>query len=71
MKVNDLVSFSKENFFNGAVQTEWFYDAEKVKTISASYVFHGPKYYGVSSEDVKPGEHRLMNTASFINKYNR
>lgn len=65
MKVHDLVSFSKESFFNGAVQTEWFYDSEKIKAISASYVFHGPKYYGVSSEDVKSGEHRLMDTASF------
>ena len=46
MKVKDLVSFSKETFFNGAVQTEWFYDAQKAKTVAESYVFHGPKYYG-------------------------
>lgn len=65
MKVKDLVSFSKENFFNGAVQTEWFYDAKKVKAVAESYVFHGPKYYGVSTSDVKAGEHRLMDTASF------
>ena len=30
MKVSDIVSFSKESFFNGAVQTEWFYDDSKV-----------------------------------------
>ncbi len=65
MKVKDLVSFSKENFFNGAVQTEWFYDAARVKAVAESYVFHGPKYYGVSTTDVKAGEHRLMDTASF------
>ena len=65
MKVKDLVSFSKETFFNGAVQTEWFYDAQKAKTVAESYVFHGPKYYGVSASDVKAGEHRLMDTASF------
>lgn len=65
MKVKDLVSFSKETFFNGAVQTEWFYDATKVKLVAESYVFHGPKYYGVSASDVKAGEHRLMDTASF------
>ena len=33
MKVKDLVSFSKETFFNGAVQTEWFYDAQKAKPL--------------------------------------
>lgn len=65
MKVNDIVSFSKESFFNGAVQTEWFYDDSKVGTIAESYVFHGPKYYGVSSSDVKSGAHRLLDTASF------
>ena len=65
MNVKDIVSFSKESFFNGAVQTEWFYDSDKVEAIANSYVFHGPKYYGVTSGDVKAGEHRLMDTASF------
>lgn len=65
MKVKELVSFRKETFFNGAVQTDWFYDPDKAKTIAESYVFHGPKYYGVSTEDVNAGEHRLMDTASF------
>lgn len=65
MRVNDIVSFSKESFFNGAVQTEWFYDDSKVGAIAESYVFHGPKYYGVSSADVETGAHRLLDTASF------
>lgn len=65
MKVNDIVSFSKESFFNGAIQTEWFYDDSKVGAIAESYVFHGPKYYGVSSTDVNSGVHRLLDTASF------
>ena len=65
MKINDIVTFSKENFFNGAVQTEWFYDNSKLSAIAESYVFHGPKYYGVSSADVAAGEHRLIDTASF------
>lgn len=65
MKVNDIVSFSKDSFYNGAVQTEWFYDNERVGDIAGSYVFHGPKYYGVSGADVKAGEHRLIDTASF------
>lgn len=65
MKVSDIVSFSKESFFNGAVQTEWFYDDSRVGAIAESYVFHGPKYYGVSSSDVKSGAYRLLDTASF------
>ena len=65
MKVSDIVSFSKESFFNGAVQTEWFYDDSKVGAIAESYVFHGTKYYGVSSNDVKSGAHQLLDTASF------
>ena len=65
MKINDIVSFSKESFFNGAVQTEWFYDDTKVATIAESYVFHGPQYYGVSSKDVEAGAHHLLDTASF------
>ncbi|MEE1136953.1 MAG: hypothetical protein U0M02_00540 [Acutalibacteraceae bacterium] len=65
MKVSQIVSFSKESFFNGAVQTEWFYDDSKVGAIAESYVFHGPKYYGVSNTDVSAGAHRLLDTASF------
>ena len=65
MKVSDIVSFSKESFFNGAVQTEWFYDDSKVGAIAESYVFHGTKYYGVSSNDIKSGAHQLLDTASF------
>ena len=65
MKVSQIVSFSKESFFNGAVQTEWFYDDTKVGAIAESYVFHGPKYYGVSDSDVAAGGHRLLDTASF------
>lgn len=65
MKVSQIVNFSKESFFNGAVQTEWFYDNTKVSDIAESYVFHGPKYYGVSDTDVAVGGHRLLDTASF------
>lgn len=65
MLVKDLVRFNRENYYNGAVQTDWFYDKSKVKIIAQSYVFHGPKYYGVSDKDVKFGEHKLIDTASF------
>lgn len=68
MKVRDIVSFSKDNFYNGAVQTEWYYDAQKRKSIAESYVFHGPKYYGVSQKDVNSDKHKLIDTASFTKK---
>ena len=68
MKVSELVKFNREKFYNGAVQTEWFYDNSKVAGIAGSYVFHGPKYYGVSDVDVKPGEHKLLDTASYVQK---
>lgn len=65
MKVSDIVRFSKERCFNGAVQTEWFYDAKRVGAVAESYVFHGPKYFGVSETDVDLSGHRLIDTASF------
>lgn len=65
MQVRDLVRFSKERCFNGAVQTEWFYDQSRVKNVAESYVFHGPKYFGVSDSDVDLGGHKLIDTASF------
>ena len=65
MLVKDIVRFSKEKFFNGAVQTEWFYDATKEKQVAESYVFHGPKYFGVSEADLELGGHKLIDTASF------
>lgn len=65
MRICDLVHFSKESYFNGAVQTEWFYDRDRIHAIAEGYVFHGPKYYGVSETDVSLGHHRLIDTASF------
>jgi hypothetical protein len=55
MRISDLVIFSNDRFFNGAVQTEWYYDQLRVGKIAASYVFHGPKYY----ESLKPMLHVL------------
>lgn len=66
MVVEDIVKFNRENYYNGAVQTEWFYDKAKVDGIAKSYVFHGPRYYGVSTKDVVAGNHKLLDTASFV-----
>ena len=65
MRVSDIVEFSKDKFYNGAVQTEWFYDKDRRDGIASSYVFHGPKYYGISSADIKSTTHQLIDTASF------
>ena len=51
MKVSDLLHFSKEKYYNGAVQTEWYYDKNRLKDVAESYVFHGPKYYGFVSKE--------------------
>ena len=65
MKVQDIVHFSRDQYFNGAIQTEWFYDEDRVGPVADSYVFHGPKYYGVAAKDVNSAKHKLTDTASF------
>lgn len=65
MKVNDVLAFNKERYFNGAIQAEWFYDSRISYETGSSYVFHGPSYYGVSNQDVQAGEHKLLDTISF------
>ncbi|MGL4450103.1 MAG: hypothetical protein ACRCTZ_02790 [Sarcina sp.] len=66
-KIKDLVSIKKDAFFNGAVQAEWFYDEAKRKKVSESYIFHGPKYYGVSKADIKSDNYKLTDTITFTN----
>ena len=65
MKIQNILSFDKESYFNGAVQADWFYDEQKAKMISAAYVFHGPRYFGVGEKDVDAKQHKLLDTASF------
>lgn len=66
MKINKILSFKKENIFDGAVQIDWFYDEKLRDIVSSSYIFHGPKYFGLSKEDIKANKHKLIDTASFI-----
>ena len=33
-------------------QVKWFYDNNRRKAVAESYIFHGPKYYGISSNEV-------------------
>ncbi len=65
MRVSDIVFFNREKYYNGAIQTEWFYEKRKLEDISKCYIFHGPKYFGVSSKDIVSSDHRLIDTASF------
>jgi len=64
-KIGDLVEIKKDSFFNGAVQAEWFYDDSRRKSVAESYIFHGPKYYGVTSSDVSSRSHKLCDTVTF------
>lgn len=66
-KYQDIIRFKKELYFNGAVQVDWFYNEEKQYDIARSFVFHGPEYFGVASNDIAFKSHRLLDTASFTN----
>lgn len=61
----DLVEIKKDSFFSGAVQAEWFYDNNRRKAVAESYIFHGPKYYGISSDEVNSNSHKLCDTVTF------
>ena len=64
LKIKELLEFKKECYFDGAVQPNWFYDKEKSRKVSEGFVFHGPKYFGVTSNDV--GSKKLIDTVSFM-----
>ena len=36
MQIRDILRFNKDKYFGGAVQANWFYDADKVITESTS-----------------------------------
>jgi hypothetical protein len=63
--IKDILRFKKELYFNGAVQVDWFYQLAKQQEIAKSFVFHGPKYFGVSEDDITFKSHKLVDTATF------
>ena len=65
MQICDLIKFDRESYFGGAVQANWFYESDKVRAITGSYVFHGPKYHGVNEEDTTDRRYKLHDTASY------
>jgi hypothetical protein len=66
VKIKEILEFKKENFFDGAVQADWFYDTNMKLKSAGNYIFHGPKYYGISQSDVSASKHKLIDTASFV-----
>ena len=66
MKIKQILGFKKENIFDGAVQLDWCYEKDLNDKVASSYIFHGPKYYGVSNNDLKGNAHKLRDTASFV-----
>lgn len=63
MLIRDILQFNKDKYFDGAVQANWFYDADKVAAIADSYVFHGPKYHGV--DKTEQTSYTLYDTATY------
>lgn len=64
-RIGELIEIKKDSFFNGAVQAEWFYNSNKRDDVAKSYIFHGPKYYGVSQKDITSSNHKLCDTVTF------
>ena len=67
-KIGQLIQFNKEAFFDGAIQSDWFYNIEKRESVAESYIFHGPKYFGLNDKDISSSKHKLIDTISFVNK---
>ena len=68
MLIKDILAFNKKQYFNGAVQANWFYDSNKVTDVASSYVFHGPKYHGVVQKETGSSQYRLLDTATYALK---
>ncbi len=64
-QIKDILSLKKDVVFGGAVQTDWYYDKEKSKTISENFIFHGPTFFGVTEDDIEYKSHKLMDTCSY------
>ncbi|MBV5329688.1 MAG: hypothetical protein JZU65_19030 [Chlorobium sp.] len=65
--IAELIEFRRDLFFDGAVQIGWFgNDLPKRDKAATSFVFHGPKYHGVSTDDINETRgYRLTDTVAF------
>lgn len=66
MRLQDALIFRDDLYFEGAVQADWFYQPERAKAVSSSFVFHGPNTHAVTKGEV--GGKGLIDTASFALK---
>lgn len=67
MKVTDLVKFRGDLFFDGAVQLKWTDEnPSRAEEAARAFVFHGPKYHGVSKETGADEAYRLTDTATLL-----
>ncbi|SFC69995.1 hypothetical protein [Butyrivibrio sp. YAB3001] len=66
MKLNDVLEFRKDLFFEGAVQADWFYMPEKSSKVAENFVFHGSEYYGVDNAGL--GSRARIDTISLVEK---
>lgn len=64
--INNALVLKKDVVFGGAVQTDWYYDNEKLKKVSENFIFHGPNFFGVTEDDVEFKTHKLMDTCSYV-----
>ncbi len=64
-RLGKIVEFCGDRLFNGAVNISWFHsDESKANAASEAFVFHGPRYHGVSQDDVGGIHgHKLIDTA--------
>lgn len=69
MLLGDLVGFKSDRFFEGAVQLRWVEErAEKAADAAENFVFHGPRYHGVSQDDSEgiSSAYKLKDTATLF-----
>jgi hypothetical protein len=65
--VAEVVEFQRDLFFDGAVQIGWFEnDLARRNKAASNFVFHGPEYHGVASDDITEFRgYSLTDTVSF------
>jgi hypothetical protein len=68
-KIGEVISFHKENFFEGAVQLRWIEDRpSQAQSAAEAFVFHGPRYHGAGDAESEGivGGYPLTDSASFV-----
>lgn len=62
-RLQDVITFRDDLYFDGAVQADWFYSEKQLPIVARSFVFHGPKNHAVTGGEF--GGKGLVDTASF------